>query len=90
MAEEGGLEESAESAHALKVLEVAGIGFGIAVDPFIPIAHDNLVARRSLYTIVTLRVVRPVPSLVGADPCGVSLRYPVERRPPTLGAAQGA
>ena len=48
------------------------------------------VAWRALGTFATLNPVRRMPGSVGADPCGLTSGYPVGRRTPPRGTAQGA
>lgn len=47
LAGEGGLEEGVEGADDLEVLGAAGFGFGAAVDPGAPTAHDDDVEGRA-------------------------------------------
>ena len=46
LAGEGGLEEGVEGGDDLEVLGAAGFGFGAAVDPVAPAAHDDDVEER--------------------------------------------
>ena len=52
LAGEGGLEEGVEGADDLEVLGAAGFGFGAAVDPVGPAAHDNDIKRRAFVAAV--------------------------------------
>ena len=52
LAGEGGLEESVEGADDLEVLGAAGFGFGAAVDPVAPAAHDDDVEGRAFVASV--------------------------------------
>ena len=90
LAGEGGLEAGVEGADDLEVLGAAGFGFGTAGDPVVPAAHDVDVEGRSFVASVTSSAMRRVPGSVGAHPSSLTSRYPVEGRPPPLGAARGA
>ena len=84
------MEEGVEGADDLEVLGAAGFGFGAALDPVAPAAHDDDVEGRAFAASVTFSAVRWVPGSVGAHPSGLTPRYPVEGRPPPLSAALGA
>lgn len=84
------MEEGDEGADDSGHFGVAGFGFEASVDPVARAAHDERIERRALGAVVTLSVLRREPGLVGAGPRGLTSRYPVERRPPNLGAAHGA
>ena len=73
-------------------LGAAGFGFGTAGDPVVPAAHDVDVegAGRFVASVTSQREWRRVPGSVGAHPSSLTSRYPVEGRPPPLGAARGA
>ena len=90
LAGEDGLEEDVEGADDLEVLGAAGFGFGAALDPVVRVAHAEHVGRRPLDAFGTVSAVRRVQGSVGTGPCGLTPRYPVERRPRPLGAARGA
>ena len=47
LAGEGGLEEGVEGADDLEVSGTTGLGFGPAVDPVAPAAHDDHVEERA-------------------------------------------
>ena len=81
------MEEGVESADDLEGLGAAGFGFGAAGDPVAPAAHDDDVEGWALAASSAFGAVRRVPGSVGAHASGLTTRYPIEGRPPPLGAA---